>query len=90
MGFDYSFSMEGLRAAERQLNQAARRVSKPIHCSDVTASAGEVTDRLKLTGDRDIARAMVGVKEAKTIYKANLKIIDLQTQMEEETLDLFG
>jgi len=90
MGFDYSISLEGLRAAENQLNNAARKVSKPINSSDVAGSAGEIADRLTLAGDTDIATAMVEAQEAKIIYKANLKMIETQMEMEEEVLDLFG
>ena len=90
MGYDYSISLEGLRAAENQLNNAARKVSKPINYSDVAASAGEVTDRLTLASDMDIAGAMVEASQAKLIYKANLKMIETQMEMEEDALDIFG
>ena len=90
MGYDYSISLEGLRAAENQLNNAARKVSKPINCSDIAASAGEVTDRLTLASDMDIAGAMVEASQAKIIYKANLKMIETRMEMEEEALDIFG
>ena len=90
MGFDCSISLEGLRTAENQLNNAARKVSRPLNCSDVAASSGEAVDRLTLAGDTDIAGAMVEAQEAKIIYKANLKMIETQMEMEEEALDLFG
>ncbi len=90
MGFDYSISLEGLRTAENQLNNAARKVSRPLNCSDVAASSGEAVDRITLTGDTDIAGAMVEANEAKIVYRANLKIIETQVEMEKEALDLFG
>lgn len=90
MGYDNSISLEGLRAAENQLNNTARKVSKPINGSDVAASAGEVTDCLTLAGDTDIAGAMVEVQETKILYKTNLKMIAMQMELEEEMLDLFG
>ena len=90
MGFDCSISLEGLRTAEDQLNNAARKVSRPLNCSDVAAFSGEAADCLTLAGATDIAGAMVEAQEAKIIYKANLKMIETQMEMEEEALDLFG
>jgi hypothetical protein len=90
MGYDYSISLEGLRTAENQLNNAAGKVSRPINCNDVATPSGENTDRLTLAGDMDIAGAMVEAQEAKIIYKANLKMIETQMDTEEEALDIFG
>ena len=90
MGYDYSISLEGLRAAENQLNNAARKVSRPVNCCDVSTFSEEPADRLTLASDMDIAGAMVEASQAKIIYKANLKMIETQMEMEEEALDIFG
>jgi hypothetical protein len=86
MGFDYSVSMAGLRTAENQLNDAARKVAG----SENGASGGEAADRVTLSGGTDIAGAMVETREAGIVYKANLEMIAEQMDLEEEILDLFG
>lgn len=90
MGYDYSISLEGLRAAENQLNNAARKVSRPVNCFDVSKSSEEPVDHLTLASDMDIAGAMVEASQAKIIYKANLKMVEAQLDMEEEALDICG
>jgi hypothetical protein len=90
MEFDYSISLQGLCTAENQLNDAARKVSRPVYCSGTGASDLQVTDRLTLTGGLDIAGAMVEAQEAKIIYTANLKMIETQMELQDEALNLFG
>jgi hypothetical protein len=87
MGYDYSVSMEGVRAAENQLNQTARKVSR---MGTENRPADGTSDRLTLSGDMDIAGAMVEAKQAKILAQANLRVISMQAELEEETLDLFG
>jgi len=90
MGYDYSISLEGLRAAENQLINAARKVSRPAVCCDAGTSSEDPADRLTLAGDIDIACVMVAANRAEIIYKSNLKTIETQMEMEEDALDIFG
>lgn len=93
MGYDYSISMEDVRAAESLLNRAAEKVSwmgtgnRPVKGPE---SSEETPDRVTLSGDMDIAGAMIESNQAKILYQANLKIISMQMKLEDETLNLFG
>jgi hypothetical protein len=87
MGYDYSISLEGVRTAENRINQAAGKISRfgaRIQSGGYDKSVKPVEDTV------DIAGAMVEVKQAKIAAEANLKVLSLQMDLEEETLDLFG
>ena len=96
MGYDYSIAMEGARAAERQFNDAAHKISRmglrsrPAEGAEAAVSAEEAQDRLTLSDDMDISGTIVEAKAAKLQYTANLKVISMQMEMEDKTLDLFG
>ena len=97
MGYDYSVSLEGVRGAERRLNQAALKVSRMgAQClpesrgaAGRTAAAG-TADRLSLSNGAEIAGAMVEARQATITGQANLRVIAMQMELEDETLDLFG
>ena len=94
MGYDYSISMEGVRAAECRLNNAAGRIARAgseLNYPQVeTPGAMNITDRFTFSGSADIADALVEARQAKQMAQANLKVISLQDEISKTALDLIG
>jgi hypothetical protein len=82
MSYDFSISLNGIIAAGRDLEMAARRIAG----SDLPA-AGMSADYFSLT---DFAAQLLEIDRAKTAFKANLQVISTQRELEREALDLFA
>ena len=78
---DTSVSLNGVHTAERNLEQAARKIAMAN-----TPSPGSA-DTFALT---DIAAELIAVEQAKMAQKANLRVISMQTDLEHEALNLFA
>lgn len=78
---DISVSLNGVHAAERHLEQAARKIAA------ANTSFPESADTLTLT---DFAAELIAVEQARIAGTANLRVISAQTDLEHEALDLFA
>jgi hypothetical protein len=77
---DISISLNGYHTAERNLEQAARKIAS------ANTPFPESADTLALT---DLAAELIAAEQAKTAGIANLRVIFVQTDVEHEALDLF-
>jgi hypothetical protein len=83
MSIDFSISLNGVSAAEQNLNQASRRIA-----TATPPSSGEpLKDSVSMP---DFAAEMFEVNQAKTAVEANLKVISTQQELEHDTLNLFA
>jgi hypothetical protein len=78
---DTSISLNGVHAAERSLEQTARKIAT------ANIPSAESADTFELT---DFAAELIALNQAKTAEKANLKVISMQTDLEREALNLFA
>ena len=83
MSMDYSISLNGISTAEQNLNQAAHRVATAA----LPSTSDSYEDTFSLS---DVAAEFIAVNQAKTVIKANLKVISAQQELERDTLDLFA
>jgi hypothetical protein len=81
MSCDYSISLNGIVAAERNLEQAARRIAAP--CVPAQEAPAD------LFSPSDLAAELLAADLAKTAVEANLQVISAQRELECESLDLF-
>jgi hypothetical protein len=79
---DYSISLNGIQVAERNFSQAAQRIATAN-----LPTTNAPMDSLTLT---DFAAELVAADLAKTEIKANIEFIRTQSELEQETLDLFA
>ena len=79
---DYSISLNGIFAAERNFERAAGRIAS----ANVPVS-NAASDSISLT---DFAAELLAVDQAKTAVQANLQVISKQDELEREALDLFA
>jgi hypothetical protein len=82
MFVDYSIPLNGILAAERNIEQSAHRIAAANLPLDGTAE-----DSLTLT---DFAAELIAVERNKIAVKANLQVIETQQDIERECLDLFA
>ena len=82
MSVDYSISLNGILAAERNLDQAARHIA-----SANLPAPGIPEDSFSLT---DFAAELLAIDQAKIAEKANLRVLSTQRDLEREALDLFA
>jgi flagellar hook protein FlgE len=75
----FSSALQGLNAAETQLDQTASRISR----------AGS-TENAAAPDSVDLSTEMVNLLTAKVQFAANLKSIEVGNQMEKHTLDILG
>jgi hypothetical protein len=78
---DISISLNGFQAAERNLDQAARKIATPNAPSRGSADVLELTD---------YAAELIAADRAKISAKANLEVISTEMNLQHEALDLFG
>ena len=82
MSCDYTISLNGIIAAERSPEQAARRIA----ATNLPAQDAPV-DRLSLT---DFAAELLAADLAKTAAEANFQVFSTELGLEHEALDLFA
>jgi len=78
---DCSISLNGVYTAERNLEEAARRIATANTASPKSADTFELTD---------FAAELIAVDQARTAEKANLQAISMQMDLEHEALNLFA
>jgi hypothetical protein len=78
---DCSISMNGMHAAERQLEQAARKITAASTPSPESADAFELTD---------FASELIAAEQAKLAAKANLRVLSVQADLEHATVNVFA
>jgi hypothetical protein len=78
---DSSISLNGIHAAERHLEQAARTIAA------ANTPFPESADTFELT---DFASELISVEQSKLAEKANLRALSMQTDLEHETVNLFA
>jgi hypothetical protein len=78
---DSSISLNGIHAAERQLEQAARKITAASTPLPESADAFELTD---------FASELIAAQQARLAAKANLRVLCVQTDLEHETVNLFA
>jgi hypothetical protein len=83
MSMDFSVSLNGIFAAEQNLNQSAHRIAT----ATLPSSGDANEDTFSLS---DIAAEFIAMSEAKTAIKANLKFVSVQKELQRDTLDLFA
>ncbi len=96
MSFDCSVSLQGILNAERNFEQAARRIASgvvPIQEANAgdgknkSFSLDDFPDSLSLS---DFAAELLALHQAKIAFKSNLQAIFIQQELNHEVLDLFG
>jgi flagellar hook protein FlgE len=96
----YSISLQGVQEARWELERSARRiagaaVSLPANTGnsadtvDIT-SAGEAASGTLPFSPVDYAAEAVNISRARTAFKANLKTLSVQAELDQEIVDLLG
>jgi hypothetical protein len=83
MSMDFSISLNGISAAEQNLNQASRRIAS----ATPSFSGDSLKDSVSFS---DFATEAVEINQAKTAAEANLKVISSQQELERDALNLFA
>jgi hypothetical protein len=99
MSYDYSCSLEGVRAAWRTLDRAAHRIAAgsvgaqhvpPPGVGKDPLSGGEDVDTSPAIMRVDLAGELWAVGQAKIEVKANLKVMSVERELERDTLDILA
>jgi hypothetical protein len=83
---DISISLDGVLTAERNLEQAARKIAAS-NIPSLSTSFSKSSDLFELT---DFAAELIAADQAKIAAKANLRVISMQTDLEQQILNLFA
>ena len=78
---DISISLNGVQAAERNLEQAARKIAMANTPFPGSADVFELTD---------FAAELIAADRAKITAQANLRVISMEMELEHEILNLFA
>jgi hypothetical protein len=81
---DMWISLNGVQTAERNLEQAARKIATPSIPDTPFSKSADVFQ------PTDIAAELIAADQAKIAAKANLRAISTQTDLEQEILNLFA
>jgi len=84
---DFSISLQGYARAVAEMNRAARRIASPVPNSGNGDSYRPVRG---IAQPPDYAAEITRIRLEKTAAHANLKALEIQTDVAEETLRLLG
>jgi hypothetical protein len=81
MSENYAVSLNGIRDAERSLDEASRRIAKTgPRSSEISANS---------EAESDIAMNLIDAKRAEITAKANMRALSMQDELEKDALNLF-
>jgi hypothetical protein len=89
MSYDFAISIEGIRAAQDSLSDAAHKVAN-FNIGPTQKEQGTEQDSVTLSGNVDLPAALLQAGQAKNDAKANMKLISSEQEMEQTAIDMIG